>query len=464
MKYFQFTALRQANAWLPDAIIGVDAKGSITYLAAEKPADVNESAIEKIEGFALPGFPNGHSHAFQYAMAGLAENHAGNRADNFWTWREAMYQLALQVSPDEMESIATMLYAEMLRHGYTHVAEFHYLHHDKDGSYYQNKAEMGERLLRAARRACIKITLIPIFYQKGNFGQNPTDRQRRFICKEIPDFQKLWEESQQAVEQYSDASIALGVHSLRAVEPSQIAAALSIAKKFPEMPLHLHIAEQLKEVADCKAYLGVRPVEWLCNNIELNPYFHLVHATHLTEAETIALAKIGTNVVLCPSTEGNLGDGFFNIDTFQKYGGNWSIGTDSHIGLNPFEELRFSDYRQRLKTHQRNIYTSKNEADSGAYALQKAIFTGRKAVGDYASQDYFAIGQTFDAVVIDGKMPLLQFTAAQNLLSTLIYSGDVSWIAGTIVNGKWIIKNQQHQAQDAIRADFSAAIKALRNR
>ena len=366
MKY-HFNKLLQNSTWLTNATVSVDEKGIITDIST---SEIQHSTFDIQHSIAIPGFQNAHSHAFQYAMAGLAERHEGSsNPDDFWGWREAMYQLALSMNPDQMEAIATMLYAEMARHGYTNVAEFHYVHHDKNGKPYANLAEMGSRLIAAAKTAGIGITLVPIFYQKGGFGQDPNDRQRRFISPSIDEYLKLLEASKEACKTYEHANIGIGIHSMRGVEPKDIA---EIAKSGPQdIPFHIHIAEQLKEIEDSITYLGKRPVEWLLENVELNDRFHLVHATHLTEQETIGIAKSGANVVICPSTEGNLGDGLFPLRKYQNEGGKWSIGTDSHVGLNPLEELRLLDYGQRLISHKRNTYFSPEQGDGGRDVLER---------------------------------------------------------------------------------------------
>ena len=347
MKKYGFKSLLQRNGWLENAIVSVNANGIITAISN----DSVEISATQFNGYALPGFQNAHSHAFQYAMAGLAEVHQVSAAsDDFWSWREAMYKLALSVNPDQMEAIATMLYSEMVRHGYTNVAEFHYVHHDQNGQPFANLAEMGSRMISAAKTAGINITLVPIFYQKGGFGQAPNDRQKRFISPDIDSYLRLLDSSKQACSYYEGANIGIGIHSMRGVEPIDVA---EIAKSGPQdIPFHIHVSEQLKEIEDSISYLGKRPVEWLLDNIQMNDRFHLVHATHLSKLETVGIAKSGANVVLCPSTEGNLGDGLFPLIDFQKEGGSWSIGTDSHIGINPLEELRMLDYGQRLISHQ----------------------------------------------------------------------------------------------------------------
>src|SRR5579872_2674571 len=228
IKYFRFAGILQQEGWLSQACIGVDENGHIQYLSQQSPQG---ATIEAIDGFALPGFQNAHSHAFQYAMAGLAENHPSAIADDFWTWREEMYQCAMSVSPNQAEAIAAMLYAEMLRVGYTHVAEFHYIHHDRDGRIYSNLAEMGERMVAAAKSAGIKITLVPVFYQKGGFGLEPQPRQKRFISKTVEDYFKLVEASRTTLKYYSGATLGFGVHSLRAVDLNDVKTTFSQGPK-----------------------------------------------------------------------------------------------------------------------------------------------------------------------------------------------------------------------------------------
>jgi len=372
-----------------------------------------------------------------------------------------MYQLALGIDPDQMEAIATMLYSEMARHGYTNVAEFHYIHHDKKGIPYANVAEMGNRLIAAAKTVGIGITLIPIFYQKGGFGQEPTHNQRRFISPTIDQYLKLLEASTTACNNYEHATIGIGIHSMRGVAPTNIA---EIAKYGPQnIPFHIHVSEQLKEIEDAIKHLNKRPVEWLLENIELNERFHLVHATHLTDRETLGIAKSKANVVLCPSTEGNLGDGLFPLRKYQKAGGRWSIGTDSHIGLNPLEELRLLDYGQRLTTHKRNTYLSEIQRDSGAYAITMATLTGRKAMNNNTN-DFFEIGAPFNANIFDATSPLIATSSIKNLASTIIYAADATMQIGTISYGKMIITHGNHEKKEAIKNRFIRAIGQLKNR
>jgi formimidoylglutamate deiminase len=452
--YFHFTSLFQNEGWLASAYVGVDKDGIINYLSQERPA---AGTIEEVNGFALPGFQNAHSHAFQYAMAGLAENHPAGTSDDFWTWREEMYKCALSVGPDHVEAIASMLYAEMVRVGYTQVAEFHYLHHDHEGNPYGNLAEMGERLVAAAQTAGIKITLIPVFYQQGGFGLAPGPRQRRFISKTVTDYFNLLDASRQVIKNYSGASLGFSVHSLRAVDLEDIKETFRQGPK--ELPFHVHVAEQKKEITDCVAWCKQRPMQWMLEHLPVNGNFHLVHSTHLDDDELTRLAASKANVVLCPSTEGNLGDGIFRMKEFVKLGGHWSIGTDSHIGLNPLEEFRMIDYRQRLVTNQRNTF----EGDAASYLINESVRSGRKAMGA-VSKNNFEMGKPFDAVVFNAGSHLLGETSEKNRLATILYTSDSSRILGTVVNGKWIVKSQHHGNGRVIKENFSKAMCELKNR
>jgi len=449
MKSYRFKALLQNQGWLEKATVSLDETGNITSLSqVENPDSI------RIDGYALPGFQNAHSHAFQYAMAGLSERHSAT--DDFWSWREAMYQLALNLNPDQMKSIAAMLYAELLRHGFTSVAEFHYLHHDKRGAPYDNLAAMGEALIAAAQDAGIKITLIPIFYQKGGFGLPASDRQRRFISASFDDYLRLFEASAKACRQYEGANVGVGIHSLRGVDQRDILS--TVAEAPADVPFHLHVSEQLKEVEDALEYLGKRPVEWLLDNVKLNERFHLVHATHLTAGETEKLAKTGANVVLCPSTEGNLGDGIFPLRNYQTAGGAWSIGTDSHVGLNPLEELRLLDYGQRLITHRRDTFSSNRAEDGGLSAITQATVAGRKAMNNFESE-FFAVGASFDACVINADEPLLANVKTENLTASIIYSTDAAQIYGAFAAGKLIQTGENYRR---IKEAFIDCMKRFR--
>jgi formimidoylglutamate deiminase len=450
LKYFRFQALLQKSGWLMPAYVGVDQKGIICYLSDKPQAG---TATESVTGLALPGFQNAHSHAFQYAMAGSAEVHTSGSTDDFWTWREAMYKCALTVGPEEAESIAAMLYAELLRNGYTHVAEFHYLHHDTDGNPYANLAEMGERMLAAARTAGILITLIPVFYQKGGFGRDPEPRQRRFISRTVDDYLKLFEASKAIVARDENASIGLSAHSLRAVAGDDISRILS---GVAGVPFHMHVAEQKKEVNDCLQFYKQRPMQWVLANLPVDDRFFLVHGTHLDDEELSGLSKSGATVVLCPSTEGNLGDGIFRMKEYSALGGRWCIGTDSHIGINALEEFRMLDYRQRLLTNKRNTFDS----DGARYMINESVERGRMAMGGRVS-DHFEMGSRFDSVVFDAASPRIAGSEPDDVLSSILYHHDSSSMLGTILNGRWVVKNGHHVHGPQIRTKYLNAMKKV---
>ena len=453
---YTFKGLLTENGWMENAFVKLDAAGNIAELkTVEKPEG------EYIDGYVLPGFQNAHSHAFQYAMCGLAEYFEGSEVpDDFWSWRDAMYRIALSLSPEQMEDVAAMLYAEMLRNGYTSVAEFHYVHHDKDGKAYQNLSEMGERLVAAAKTAGIRITLIPMFYQKGNFGTERYDLQRRFISKNIEDYYQLLEASKQSIKFYDKANLAVGSHSLRAVQKEDLIESSLLAKDYP---FHIHIAEQLKEIKDCTDFYGKRPAEWLLENCDVNANFNLIHCTHLEDNEVEGIAKSGANIVLCPSTEGNLGDGRFRFKDYQNFGGNWSVGTDSQICLNPLEDLRILDYGQRIHTHRRDTFFQPNLGDSGFNALKTAWKSGRKSMA-FENNNFFKVGQSFDAVIIDAKAPLIATSSLKNICNTIVYSSDSSHLLGTVVAGKWVVRNGKHENYEGIRQGFVKSIDDIKIR
>lgn len=442
MNYFKFKALRLKNKWLSPAFVGVDEQGILQYLSDEKPVEKSDFLLKN--GIALPAFVNAHSHAFQYAMVGRAETHKNHIAGDFWTWREAMYRTALAVSPTQLEHIATYLYAQMRNLGYAQVVEFHYLHHAQAENIqkYENETLLGEILIKSAQKVGLGITLVPIFYQKGNFGTDFYPEQRRFICNYLEEyisffekyeilFKNLRENKEDNKKTNENIKLGAGFHSLRAVEPSILKNFHDIFIQKSEIPLHLHLAEQKKEVQDCLNYLGKRPAEWLLENIPLSQRYNLVHCTHLTPQEAEGLAKSGANVVFCPSTEGNLGDGVFDWQNFIANNGNWTIGTDSHIGINPAEELRLVDYAQRLKTHNRMTFASPEFPESADYAIQKAVFCGWKSAGFYDKNDFFELGKPFNAFVLDEDEPFFQ--DLDNILNAWLYNVNCTAYTHTII-------------------------------
>ena len=330
--HYQATRLWNSNGWQPGGGLGVGADGRVLA-----PVD---TAAEAIGQWALPGMPNLHSHAFQRAMAGLAER-KGRADDSFWSWRETMYAFAAAIGPDELQAIAAQLYVEMLKSGYTQVCEFHYLHHQPDGTPYAQPEAMSLALIEAAREAGIGLTLLPVLYISGGFdGRALTARQRRF-GHAVDNYLRLLALLRK--HESDDVRVGIALHSLRAV-PEQALREVLASEQAKGCPIHIHIAEQIGEVQDCLATRGARPVEWLFDHADVDANWCLIHATHLTDAETVQLAHSGAVAGLCPTTEANLGDGLFPLAAYQGAGGILGIGSDSHISISPVEELRWLEY------------------------------------------------------------------------------------------------------------------------
>lgn len=453
MKQWIFENLWQGHQWQKNVAINTDQEGTI--LTINNSIDTQYNNTEIVKGYTLAGFPNAHSHAFQYAMAGRAETALWAQKDTFWTWRELMYKTALSLNPTQMQHVAEMLYAEMLRLGYTHVVEFHYLHHQPNGKPYENLAEMGERLIEAAQNTGIGITLIPVLYQKGGFQKDALPEQRRFISSNLEQYYQLLEKTQNIAKQYKNVQTAASFHSLRAVDTTVIQ---QIFKDLPESIIHTHAAEQLQEVEDCLQTTQQRPVEWLLNNTPLGEKHFLVHCTHLTKTEVEQLAKSKATAILCTGTEGNLGDGVFKLTDYQNQQGKWAIGSDSQICLSPFEEIRWTDYHQRTQTHRRNTFDFESQKQ---HPYHQTIFQGRAAANLPFLEDYFQVGMPLDAIIIDDEMPLLAAAETQNILPIILYNADSQWIKGTITQAKWRVKNQKHEKYEIFKYNYQQTLLSI---
>lgn len=412
----QLRGLLTSQGWVSDPIVTLSESGALLGVDSKSQNPIDA----KINGYALPGFYNGHSHAFQYALGGLVENLApGQEGDDFWSWRNKMYELALSIGPEELEEIGFQLYSEMRRKGYRQVTEFHYLHHQQDGQRYANLAETAEALIRAAERSRMKITVVPVYYRAGGFAKEATAMQRRFLFSNLDEYWRLVESVQSACQKSIWANYGVGVHSLRAASAEEVIELFNAAPSL--VPKHIHIAEQVKEVDESQQVLGARPVEWLLANVDVDERFSLVHATHLTKKECEDLAESGANVVLCPSTEANLGDGFFPFVDYRRQKGRWTIGSDSHASVDPLEELRWLDYGQRLLHQKRNIVCQEGGEDSGNKLYHEALLGGHVAAGD-SGELFLAVGQKFDPIIVSAESARFSHGHLDRILSTLIYS------------------------------------------
>lgn len=452
--YFASEALLP-EGWARDVRIEIDARGTFARVEAAAPSD----GAERLAGPALPGMANLHSHAFQRAMAGLAEVRAAEQ-DDFWTWRELMYRFVARVTPEQIQAIARLLYLEMLKGGYTAVAEFHYVHRQPDGAAYAPSAEMLLRHLEAARETGIAITLLPSLYRWSNFGRRPlAPRQARFATAP-GDVLALAEAARGAAAAHPDVRVGVAPHSLRAVDDDGLAALVEgLRAADPTAPIHIHAAEQTREVEDCVTATGARPVQWLLEHMPVDEHWCLVHATHLSETEVSGLAASGAVAGLCPTTEGNLGDGIFPMTAYRAASGHWGIGGDSHVSRDPAEELRLLEYVQRLTARRRNIVAGERSPAVGTTLWLEAAEGGGRALG--RAMGAIAPGRRADLVVLDPTHPDLACRAGDALSNALVFSGATRLVRDVMVGGAWALREGHHRLDHAAARAYKDALAGL---
>ncbi len=443
------------DGWARDVRIVIADDGTI---AAVVPGAAAGDA-QRLPGPVLPGMPNLHSHAFQRAIAGLAER-AGPADDSFWTWRKVMYGFVARLTPEAVEAIAAQLYVEMLKAGYTALGEFHYLHHAPDGRPYADPAEMSERVIAAARAAGIGITHLPVLYAHGGFGGAEAGAAQRRFLHDAESFAALVEGLIARHGDEPEVRIGIAPHSLRAVSPELLAEALVMIDALDATaPIHIHIAEQEKEVADCLAWSGTRPVDWLLGNCAVDRRWCAVHATHMTLAETVALARSGAVAGLCPTTEANLGDGLFPLRAYLDADGALGVGSDSHVSVSPVEELRWLEYGQRLATRRRNIAAESGAPHVGARLYRAALAGGAQALGRPIGA--LAPGLRADLVALDAEHPILAGRSEEYLIDSWVFSGNANPVREVWVGGRRVIEDGHHADEDAIAARYRAALATL---
>jgi formiminoglutamate deiminase len=436
------------QGWRSDARLIIEA-GEIRAIEIGVPPQPGDERC----GLLIPGMPNLHSHAFQRGMAGLAETR-GPTADNFWTWREAMYRFALAMSPDDVEAVAAMLYVEMLEAGFTRVGEFHYLHHDRDGSPYASIGEMASRIVAAAGESGIRLTLLPCFYAHATFGgAPPRPEQRRFIC-DLESFARLFEEARASVSSLPGARVGIAPHSLRAVTMEELGELVAMAG---EGPIHIHVAEQVKEVEDCLAWGNKRPVELLLAQAPVDQRWCLIHATHMTKTETVRVAATGSVAGLCPITEANLGDGTFNAPLFRLEGGRFGIGSDSNILIGVADELRQLEYAQRLAHRERNVLGDAR-ISTGRALFEAALAGGGAAL---AAPPRLQIGAPADFVSLKRDHALVETLKPDGVLDAWIFV-ERSLIDGVWIAGEKLVESGRHKRRAAVEKRFRAAMTSLR--
>jgi formiminoglutamate deiminase len=408
---------------------------------------------------ALPGLPNVHSHAFQRGLAGLTERRAAG-ADSFWSWRELMYRFVERLGPEELEAISALAFAEMLEAGFTHVGEFHYLHHDRDGSPFTDPGELAGRVVAAAARSGIGLTLLPVFYAHSGFGgAAPAPRQRRFV-NDVEGFARLLEACRRAIRPLPGASVGVAPHSLRAVTPQELAAVVRLA---PGAVVHIHIAEQVREVEECRAWSGQRPIEWLLAAQPPDARWCLVHATHATEGELAGIAACGAVAGLCPITESSLGDGIFAAEDFCRRGGRIGIGSDSNILLDAAQELRTLEYSQRLAQRARNVLAAGAESSTGRTLFDAALGGGWQVLqAEPGGPTGLASGASLDLTTLRGTHPALIERSGDEILDSWIFAGGRELIDCVFRAGERLVTDGRHRDREALAARYARALHKLR--
>lgn len=453
MKSFFAPKLLTDQGWCSASVLSVDVDGKISKIAQGSPDDCDV----RLQGTVIPGMVNLHSHAFQRSLVGKT-GLRGKGDDSFWSWRQAMYQQVAQLSPEAIEAISAYCYMELLKGGYTTVAEFHYLHHQKGGVPYTNLAETSLRILAAANTAGIGLTLLPVLYSWSGFGQQPLTEKQQPFRHDVNSYMQLLAQ----LDQYCENSIlcdwGVAAHSLRAVSESQLLELMANLRqqKF-NGPVHIHIAEQQQEVEDCVDYYGSSPVCWLLDNLPVNDRWCLIHATHV-DAEELQMMR-AANVVagLCPTTEADLGDGIFPASHWQQLGGAWGIGSDSNLCVSATEELRWLEFGQRLRDQQRNLLAAPGEI-VGAELYKNALSGGLQALAKPPTRG-FAIGQRADMLVLNQEHPMLLGKENDQLLDAWVFSGVQEMLSQVWVGGRCVVESGEHINSDRIEAGWRQMLK-----
>ena len=437
-----------ADGWAGQVRFEIE-HGRIAHLERNVPRAAGDTAVATV----IPGIANGHSHAFQRALAGRTEDRSPAHADDFWTWRSRMYALAAAIDAGALTAVARQLYVEMVASGYTAVTEFHYLLSERPGG--PPSVAMLDALAAAADDAGIRLTAVPVLYERAGFDEPaPTAGQRRFAATLEAYLAHVAAARERAAGRYR---VGVGAHSLRAVGAASLRRIAELAREY-DAPLHIHVAEQRREVDACLAALGRRPVRWLLDEFDVDARWCLVHATHLDEAECGALARSGAVVCLCPSTEGNLGDGLFPLERYLAAGGRFAIGSDSHVTVNPFEELRWLEYGRRLVLERRNVAAAPGQR-TGRNLFERAVDGGAQAAG--LARGRLETGARADLVVLDEADPMLLGHGTESLLDALVFSGLPLPIERVMIGGVWRVIDGRHVLREPARQAYARTLAGL---
>lgn len=449
----QVQALWAARALLPDGWAG-DVRITLAQgrIASVQPGATPAAGDSRV-GRLLPGLGNLHSHAFQRGMAGLTEV-GGRSGDSFWSWRELMYRFVDRLDPDSLQAIAEQAYVEMLESGFTRVGEFHYLHHSPGGAAYAQAGEMSGRIAAAAANTGIGLTLLPVFYAHADFGGvAPSAAQRRLI-HDLDGFARLLDDCKGSLKTLPDAVLGLAPHSLRAVTPEQLAALVPLT----DGPIHIHIAEQQREVQACLAWSGQRPLQWLLANAPVDARWCLVHATHVDASELQGIVGSGAVVGLCPITEANLGDGLFPMQAFAAAGGRFGVGSDSNVLIDAAEELRLLEYGQRLQLQARNVLAQAGDS-SGRWLFEQAGEGAAQALG--IARSGIRVGASADLLELDPTHPALLARNDDALLDSWLFAARGGAVRTVWRAGQPVVRDGRHVDRTRIAARFAGVLRSL---
>lgn len=450
---FMLEAALLPQGWASNVHVVVGEDGLI---AAIDPPELGSHPEERVAGFVIPGMSNAHSHAFQRGMAGETEYRLSAQ-DSFWTWRQLMYALANRIEPEDLKVLATQLFVEMLKSGYTAVAEFHYIHRRPDGALYPGPNPLWQAIAAAAADAGIALSFLPTLYQTGDFGEAPLKREQARFALDTDEFLKSVEARLREHAGSRTERTGVAFHSLRAVPLPVLTRTVGELKSLdPGLPLHIHVAEQIKEVESCRAHTGRRPIELLLDTGLIDRHWCLVHATHATDAELAGIAAAGACVCVSITTEANLGDGFFDAARFLELGGRLSIGSDSQSTVSPAEELRWMEYQGRLRERRRGVLAG-SETHLGTRLWRDAARDGAAAIGQPSG--VIAVGARADWVVLDAEHPSMAGAAAASALDHLIFAGGSAAIRHVMVDGRWRVRDGRHQLEASLAAPFRALMQ-----
>ena len=460
MKIYAEKALTPSG-WQNSLLVHVADDGKISKVENSVELDQSRGADKKVD-ILLPAPVNLHSHAFQRAMAGMSEKRGPEPLDTFWTWRQIMYRFLDILTPDDIEAITAFVQMEMLEAGYVCNAEFHYVHHQPDGTPYDNLAELSERVVAAAEQSGIGLTLLPVLYQYGGCDKRPLGSGQVRFGNDFERFSRLHEGATNAVSRLldsrseADSLIGVAPHSLRAVSQEDLACCVSLAGS---KPLHMHLAEQVKEVEEVEAAWGKRPVEWLFDAHDVGSNWCLIHSTQMTNAETDALAASGAVAGLCPITESSLGDGIFNGVRYLQKGGRLGLGSDSNIRITLSEELRTLEYSQRLRDRCRASVATADRS-TGRVLYDAAVAGGAQAAG--RSSGAIAEGLYADLLALDANSPTMDGCAGDEILDSWIFAGNDQMITDVWSAGRHLVIDGCHRRGEEIRKRYIQVMRRLR--